>query len=73
MDRPRQTTALSRRTFLTTASTALVGAVLGGGLAPSSEAAKRHPTRGGALLLASQEQDVPHSIGFSGRPLDRSC
>ena len=54
MDRPRQTTALSRRTFLTTASTALVGAVLGGGLAPSSEAAKRHPTHGGTLLLGTR-------------------
>ena len=54
MDRPRQTTALSRRTFLSTTSTALVGAVLGGGLAPSSEAAKRHPTHGGTLLLGTR-------------------
>ena len=35
MDRHQQTTELSRRTFLTTTSAALVGAALGGGLAPS--------------------------------------
>src|SRR6266446_5031914 len=48
MDRQRQTTALSRRTFLTTTSAALVGAALGR-VAPESEAAQRHPKRGGAL------------------------
>jgi peptide/nickel transport system substrate-binding protein len=48
MDRHAQTTTLSRRTFLTTTSALLVGATLGG-LAPYSEAAKRHPQRGGEL------------------------
>jgi Rieske Fe-S protein len=49
MDRQAQTTELSRRMFLTTASAALLGAPLGGGLAPWSEAAKRHPQRGGIM------------------------
>src|SRR4051812_14508512 len=43
-----QTTELSRRTFLTTTSTALLGAALGR-MAPHSEAATRHPQRGGVL------------------------
>src|SRR5262245_51818625 len=51
MDRHQQTTELSRRTFLTTASAALVGAALRGDLAPSSEAARRHPQRGGTHWL----------------------
>src|SRR5919108_4480201 len=50
MDRPAQTIALSRRAFLTTASTALVSTALAG-LVPWSEAAKRHPQRGGVLLF----------------------
>src|SRR5207249_10709018 len=48
------TTELSRRMFLTTASAALLGAPLGGGLAPWSEAAKRHPQRGGVLLFGTR-------------------
>jgi peptide/nickel transport system substrate-binding protein len=48
MDRPTQAPDISRRTFLTTASAALVGTALGG-LAPQSQAAKRHPQRGGVL------------------------
>ena len=48
MDSHLQTTALSRRTFLTATSAALVGAALGG-LTPQSEAAQRHPKRGGTL------------------------
>ena len=54
MDRQAQTTALSRRTFLTTASAALLGATLGDSLAPWSEAAKRHPQRGGVLLFGTR-------------------
>src|SRR5262252_3192720 len=54
MDRPPQTTALSRRTFLTTASAVLIGAALGGGLTPASAAAKRHPQRGGTLLFGTR-------------------
>jgi ABC-type transport system substrate-binding protein len=54
MDRYAPTTALSRRTFLTTASAALVGTALGGGLASWSEAATRHPQRGGTLLLGTR-------------------
>jgi len=53
MDRHPQTTALSRRTFLTTTSAALVGAALGG-LLPQSEAAKRHPKRGGVLQFGTR-------------------
>jgi ABC-type transport system substrate-binding protein len=52
MDRHLQTTALSRRTFLTTTSAALVGAALGG-LASQSAAAQRHPKRGGTLTYGS--------------------
>src|SRR5713101_8075004 len=43
-----QTPALSRRTFLTTTSVAVVAAALGE-LAPQSEAATRDPKRGGVL------------------------
>jgi len=53
MDRALQTTALSRRTFLATTSAALVGTVLGG-LAPQSEAAQRHPKRGGVLQFGTR-------------------
>src|SRR5215468_5613308 len=52
MDRHLQTTALSRRTFLSTTSAVLVGAVLGG-LTPQSEAAQRQPQRGGTLLYGA--------------------
>ena len=52
MDRHIQTPDISRRTFLTTTSAALVGTPLGG-LAPQSEAAKRHPQRGGTLQFGS--------------------
>src|SRR5215471_15308707 len=48
MDSHLQTTALSRRAFLTATSAALVGAALSG-LTPQSEAAQRHPKRGGTL------------------------
>src|SRR5215468_5792170 len=54
MPRQAQTTALSRRTFLTTASAALLGATLGSRLALSSAAATRHPQRGGTLLLGTR-------------------
>src|SRR5215472_17318352 len=52
MDSHAQTTELSRRTFLTTTSAVLVGAALGG-LAPGSEAAQRHPKRGGVLQFGT--------------------
>ena len=48
MDRPAATPHISRRTLLTTTSAALIGAALGG-LASHSEAARRHPQRGGVL------------------------
>src|SRR5215813_9499782 len=48
MDRHTETPDISRRTFLTAASTVLVGATLGG-LAPYGTAAQRHPKRGGTL------------------------
>jgi len=54
MDGHMQTTELNRRTFLTTASAALVGTALGGGLAFRSEAATRHPQRGGTLLFGTR-------------------
>ena len=57
MDRHLQTTALSRRTFLTTTSAVLVGAALGG-LTAQSEAAQRHPQRRGVLQYASRS-DAP--------------
>ena len=53
MDRHLQTTALSRRTFLTTTSAVLVGAALGG-LAPHGTAAQRHPQQGGILNYGSR-------------------
>jgi len=53
MNRHSQTTALSRRTFLTTTSAALVGVALGG-LAPESAAAQRHPKRGGVLQFGTR-------------------
>jgi peptide/nickel transport system substrate-binding protein len=53
MEQPRQTTALSRRTFLTTTSAMLVGAALGG-LVSQSAAAQRHPTRGGVLQFGTR-------------------
>jgi len=53
MDGQAQTAGLSRRTFLTTTSAALVGAALGG-LAPQSEAAQRHPKRGGVLQFGTR-------------------
>jgi peptide/nickel transport system substrate-binding protein len=53
MDRHPQATALSRRTFLATTGAVLVGTVLGG-LAPQSEAAQRHPKRGGVLQFGTR-------------------
>jgi len=53
MARHPQTTELSRRTFLTTTSAALLGAALGG-LAPYGTAAQRHPQRGGVLQFGSR-------------------
>ena len=53
MERDVKTTELSRRTFLTTSSAAVVGAALGG-LVPQSEAAMRHPNRGGTLKFATR-------------------
>src|SRR5215467_1430499 len=53
MDRLAQTTALSRRAFLTTASTALVSTALAGRV-PCGEAAKRHTQRGGVLLFGTR-------------------
>jgi len=52
MDRNSKTTELSRRTFLATTSAALVG-VAWGGLVPQTEAATRHPQRGGTLHYGS--------------------
>src|SRR6266853_867423 len=52
MVRQRQTTALSRRTFLTTTSAALVGAAMGR-VPPQSEAPQRHPKRGGVLQFGT--------------------
>jgi len=54
MHRHAQTPDISRRTFLTTTSAVLVGAALGVGLAPQSEAAQRHPKRGGVLQLGTR-------------------
>jgi peptide/nickel transport system substrate-binding protein len=53
MDRHTETPDLSRRMFLTTASIALAGTTLGG-LAPWTEAAQRHPKRGGTLLFGTR-------------------
>ena len=57
MDRHAQSTALSRRTFLTMTSAALVGATLGG-LAPRGTAAQRHPQRSGVLHFGMRN-DTP--------------
>src|SRR5215475_12410864 len=52
MDRHTETPDISRRTFLTTTSAALVGTALGG-LASQGVEAKRHPRRGGVLQFGS--------------------
>src|SRR5215510_8473591 len=49
----RQTTQLSRRTFLATSSVALFGAAMGG-LVSQSEAAQRHAKRGGVLQFGTR-------------------
>ena len=49
-----QTSEFSRRTFLSSASAALVGAALGSGLSLPSEAARRHPQRGGVLQFGTR-------------------
>ena len=54
MHRHAQTSDIRRRTFLTTTSVALVGAALGAGLAPQSEAVQRHPKRGGVLQFGTR-------------------
>jgi peptide/nickel transport system substrate-binding protein len=53
MDRQSNTRELSRRTFLTTTSAALVGAAWHG-LVPQTEAAQRHPQRGGVLQFGTR-------------------
>lgn len=53
MDRCIAPPDISRRTFLTTTSAALVGATLGG-LAPQSAVAKPHPQRAGVLQFGSR-------------------
>lgn len=53
MDRIATTTVLSRRTFLATTSATLVGAAYSS-FAPYSEAAQRHPKRGGALQFGTR-------------------
>src|SRR5215471_20509925 len=53
MIRHTQAPDVSRRTFLTTVSTVLAGAALGG-LAPQSKAAQRHPKRGGVLKFGTR-------------------
>ena len=53
MHRNSKTSELSRRTFLATTSAALVGAAWGG-FVPQTEAAKRHPQRGGILHYGSR-------------------
>src|SRR5215467_4463966 len=53
MIRHTQAPDVSRRTFLTTVSTVLAGAALGG-LAPQSAAAQRHPKRGGVLQFGTR-------------------
>jgi peptide/nickel transport system substrate-binding protein len=49
----RQTRQCSRRTFLTTTSAALLGAVMGGRI-PQSAAAQRHPKRRGVLQFGTR-------------------
>ena len=56
-DRHRQTTVLNRRTFLTTASAALASAAMSG-LTPQSEAAQRHPKRGGVQQFGDRKSVV---------------
>ena len=53
MDRQPNTIELSRRTFLTTTSAALIGAAWHG-LIPQTEAAQRHPQRGGVLQFGTR-------------------
>ncbi len=53
MERNAQTTGVSRRTFLTTSSAAVVGAAFAG-LAAPSEAAMRRPGRGGTLKFGTR-------------------
>ncbi len=57
MDRHTATHDISRRTFLSTTSAALIGAALGG-VARQSAAAGKHPQRGGVLHFATSV-DVP--------------
>jgi hypothetical protein len=52
MDRNAKTSPISRRTFLATTGAMMVGAAWGGGV-PQSEAAQRHPKRGGTLNYGS--------------------
>jgi hypothetical protein len=53
MDRNAKTSQISRRTFLATTGAMMVGAAWGGGV-PQSEAAQRHPKRGGVLRYSSR-------------------
>jgi peptide/nickel transport system substrate-binding protein len=53
MGRHPETSDLSRRMFLTTASAVLAGAALGG-LVPQSEAAQQHPQRHGVLKFGTR-------------------
>jgi len=54
MDRHTETPTISRRTFLTTTSAALVGTALGSSLTRQSAAAQRNPQRRGVLHFASR-------------------
>ncbi len=54
MDRHVRIPDISRRAFLTTTGTALVGAALGGGLVLKGEASQRHPQRGGVLQFGAR-------------------
>src|SRR5215510_7270493 len=53
MDRHTATSGIHRRTFLTATSAAVIGTALGG-LVHQSEAAQRHPQRGGILHYGSR-------------------
>src|SRR5215468_12659951 len=53
MERYRQTMQLSRRTFLTTTSAALLGAAMGARV-PQNAAAQRHPKRRGVLQFGTR-------------------
>ena len=57
MDRYRPTAGLSRRTFLTTTSAALLGTAMGG-LVPQSVAAQQHP-KGRGVLQFGTRLDAP--------------